>query len=134
MKTIVFLVTPPKDSETAEKMRRRFLSEKISSVFAYPGKEYDDIALSSLGSRGFEIKRHDTLPSADTPEQAKQCLRSMMGLNLGKVVVAFVPKEFINLALEGMESKERVEKDGSITTAILDWERLMRVKGVDEEI
>lgn len=140
MKTIVYLVTPPEGSESlmeggkneaAEKIKRLFLPEKITGVYAYPGPAYRNIGHYAFGSRGFDVTEYPQLQSADTPDKARQTVRSMMGLNLGKMIAVFVPKGFVNSLLEALGSKDRITKDGSVTTVILTWDREMKVRVID---
>ncbi len=131
MKTIVFLVSPSVDPAAAEKIKRRFYSEKVTSAYTQPGPEYESLAQAALGSRGFKVTVHPQLNLGDTPEKARDILRTLMGLNLGKVFVVFASKQFITNALQGNESTKAVEHDGSVTTILLTWERKVRVMDVD---
>ncbi|MBU0953648.1 MAG: hypothetical protein KKA90_04510 [Nanoarchaeota archaeon] len=140
MKTIAYLITPSAEaellpasgSEVAERLKKRFLSEKVYRVYAAPGPGPEKLAAYVLGSRGFNIISQSDFESSDTPEKATQTLRAVMGVNLGRILVLFVSNEFINKVLEGYGSARRVTHDGSLTTVLLNWQNKIQVHEVDQ--
>lgn len=131
MKTIIYLVTPPETKDKQEKIRERFLAEKVFIGYRHPGEVYESLGEEVLGKRGFEVKEYPLLESAKDPESARKCLRTLIGMNLGKVIVVFTSPEFINNVLKNIGDKGQVKQPGSITTIWFTWERELKVKDVD---
>ncbi len=128
----MFLVARPEQKDVAAQLKRRFLPEKIFCGYTAPDAQSKALADAVLGSRGFVIKEHAGLGQAADPEAARAALRLLIGMNLGKILVFFVPAGFISLVMEALGDQRRVEKEGSITTVMFTWEKELKIASVEE--
>ncbi|MFH1978686.1 MAG: hypothetical protein ABIJ92_05155 [Candidatus Aenigmatarchaeota archaeon] len=140
MKTTVFLIsqcnTPKsltkKGTEQINKIRKRFLSEKIFSIYAHSDNVSKKAAEISFKKRGYEIKEHDSINNVKAPEEGRICIRKIIGLNIGKTFVIMATSSFINNVLKGLEFNKKVSKEGSITRLIYTWDQRFKVEEMDD--